>query len=420
MATVCLIPHIFQVLFVSLIRSFHEGMFARVQECGESSDPFPVTNGTKQGCVLAPTLFVPTVFSLVLLDTFQDLDRGVYIQFRSEGGLFNLRRLQARTKTLKMLIRDMLFADDCALVAHSLKDIQLITDMFPHVFERFGLTISIKKTEVMYQPAPDKTHTNPVVTINNTHLKSMEKFCYMGSILSSSTTIDDEITQSISKANSSFGRLRRRLWNGHGVKLSTKIKVYHAVVLTSLLYSCETWTTYRHHIKLLEKFQQRCLRSICNIKWQDRISNIQVLERCGVTSVESQIVKAQLRWVGHLTRMDDSRIPKAVFYSQLSSGKRSLGRPRLRYKDTLKQNLKACSIDLNSWEVTAKERAKWRHTCHVGIKLFETNRTRQIIENRLRRKASTGTCPGPVYTCGTCSRVCGSRIGLLSHERTHH
>ena len=119
-------------------------------------------------------------------------------------------------------------------------------------------------------------------------------------------------------------------------------------------------------------------------------------------------------------RMDDSRIPKAVFYSQLSSGKRSLGRPRLRYKDTLKQNLKACSIDLNSWEVTAKERAKWRHTCHEGVKLFETNRTRQIIEKRMRRKASTGTCPGPVYTCGTCSRVCGSRIGLLSHERTHH
>ena len=80
-------------------------MLARVQECGESSDPFPVTNGTKQGCVLAPTLF-SIVFSLMLLDAFQDLDRGVYIQFRSDGGLFNLRHLQARTKTLKMLIRD--------------------------------------------------------------------------------------------------------------------------------------------------------------------------------------------------------------------------------------------------------------------------------------------------------------------------
>ena len=43
--------------FVSIIRSFHEGTLARVSECGELSDPFPVTNGAKQGCVFAPTLF---------------------------------------------------------------------------------------------------------------------------------------------------------------------------------------------------------------------------------------------------------------------------------------------------------------------------------------------------------------------------
>ena len=59
--------------FVSLIRSFHEGMLARVQECGEYSDLFPVTNETKQGCVLAPTLF-SIVFSLMLFDAFHDLD----------------------------------------------------------------------------------------------------------------------------------------------------------------------------------------------------------------------------------------------------------------------------------------------------------------------------------------------------------
>lgn len=64
--------------FISLIRSFHDGMLARVQECGESSDPFPVTNGTKQGCVLAPSLF-SIVFSLMLFDAFHNTDKGVYI-----------------------------------------------------------------------------------------------------------------------------------------------------------------------------------------------------------------------------------------------------------------------------------------------------------------------------------------------------
>ena len=195
---------------MSLIRSFHEGMLASMQECGETSDLFPVTNGTKQGCVLAPTLF-SIVFSLMLFDAFHDLDRGVHIQFRSDGGMLNLRRLQARTKTQLMLIKHMLFAD-----------------MFARASERFGWTISIKKTEVMYQPAPDKSHKNPIVTINNTPLKSVETFCYLGSILSNSTTIDDEMTQRIAKASFSFGRLRRRLWNEHGVRTKLKATGTHS------------------------------------------------------------------------------------------------------------------------------------------------------------------------------------------------
>ena len=43
--------------FILMVRQFHDGMQAHVFDVGESSDPFPVTNGTKQGCVLAPTLF---------------------------------------------------------------------------------------------------------------------------------------------------------------------------------------------------------------------------------------------------------------------------------------------------------------------------------------------------------------------------
>lgn len=126
-------------------------MLARVQECEGWSDPFPVTNGTKKGCVFALTLS-SSVFSLILLDTFHDLDKGVYIQFSSDGGLFNIRPLQSRSKTLSMLIRDLLYADDCAFVAHTLEDILLIVTMFARASEMFGLTISIKKTEFMYQP----------------------------------------------------------------------------------------------------------------------------------------------------------------------------------------------------------------------------------------------------------------------------
>ena len=42
---------------IAMVRQFNDSMLARVQNDGEFSDPFPVTNGVKQGCVLASTLF---------------------------------------------------------------------------------------------------------------------------------------------------------------------------------------------------------------------------------------------------------------------------------------------------------------------------------------------------------------------------
>ena len=58
--------------FIAMVRQFHDGMQARVQNDGESSEPFEVTNGVKQGCVLAPTLFSTVQFSAMLMDAFQD------------------------------------------------------------------------------------------------------------------------------------------------------------------------------------------------------------------------------------------------------------------------------------------------------------------------------------------------------------
>ena len=51
--------------FIAMVQQFHDGMLARVQNDGEFSGPFPVTNGVKQGCVLASTLF-SIIFSTML------------------------------------------------------------------------------------------------------------------------------------------------------------------------------------------------------------------------------------------------------------------------------------------------------------------------------------------------------------------
>ena len=77
------------------------------------SDPFPVTNGVKQGCVLAPTLF-SMMFSAMLTAAFQDGDNGIPIKYRFDGKLFNLRRLQAKSKVLTEMLDEFLLAVDTA------------------------------------------------------------------------------------------------------------------------------------------------------------------------------------------------------------------------------------------------------------------------------------------------------------------
>ena len=113
----------------SLIQSFHNNMKGTVQFNGSSSEPFGIHSVVKQGCVLAPTLF-RILFALLLKHAFGDATEGVYIHTRSDGSLFNLTRLKAKTKVQTALIRDMLFADDAA-VPHSARTSATDGQLFP-------------------------------------------------------------------------------------------------------------------------------------------------------------------------------------------------------------------------------------------------------------------------------------------------
>jgi len=225
--------------FFKVVQSFHDGMIANVLENGATSKPFTVSNSVKQGCVLAPALFL-IFFSVMLQSAFKDCDKGIYIQFRTDGSVFNLRRLQARTKLLHMLIRELLFADDCALAAHTLEDTQALVSKFSAASKSFGLSINLKKTEVLYQPAPGNTRIPSTVTVDSRPLQFVASFTYLGSAVSSNAMIDDEVDARIARASAAFGRLTARLWKVHDVRLQTKLSVYNAAVLPSLLCDSET------------------------------------------------------------------------------------------------------------------------------------------------------------------------------------
>ena len=110
--------------FVKMIQLFHDGMTGQVLSSGDGgvTETFEISNGVKQGCVLAAVLF-NVFFTCMLSHAVRDLEKGVYIWYRFDGSLFDVCRLTAKTKCSRDLLQEALFADDCALVAHDHSDL---------------------------------------------------------------------------------------------------------------------------------------------------------------------------------------------------------------------------------------------------------------------------------------------------------
>ena len=168
---------------MAMVRQFHDDMLARVQNDGEFSDPFPAANGVKQGCVLASTLF-SMLFSAMPTAAFQDGDNGIPISYRFDGKLLNLRRLQAIFKVQTEVLDEFLFADGMAKGAPIQEKMQKGVDQISDSCDSYDLSINIKKTEVVYQPAPGKPYREPTITMKGQRLQVVDKFTYLGSTLS--------------------------------------------------------------------------------------------------------------------------------------------------------------------------------------------------------------------------------------------
>ena len=134
-------------------------------------------------------------------------------------------------------------------------------------------------------------------------LKTVINFTYLGSTVASDNTIDMEINNRIQAASGAFGGLWKR-----GISFSTKCKVSKAIVLPTLLYSAVTYTLYRRHFRKLSKVHLRHLRQILQISWKNHIPNVEVLRRANMSSIEATLTASQLRWTGHIIRMNDSRL----------------------------------------------------------------------------------------------------------------
>lgn len=194
----------------------------------------------------------------------------------------------------------------------------LCSAVFSDACNCFDLTISTKKTEMIHQPAVGKTHTGPNI---NMRLNAVEKFAYLGSTLSRTIVIDDEVNIRLAKASVAFGRFHKSVGNRRAITTETKIKVHRAMVLTTLLYECKTRTVYKHHARKVNNNTQQNPRH----KMARHNPRYRGVDQSWPVK---HLLQSQLRWACHMARMLDHRLSKKLLFGELRHGKHSQGGQR--------------------------------------------------------------------------------------------
>ena len=155
-------------------------MCAQVVMAGSQSSSFSVEVGVKQGCVLTPIIFNVLLVAITLV-SHRDLQSSdcVVIEYRLDGGLFNLRRLQAKTKTSSAVISALQYTNAAAFPSLTADGLQRSLDVMSETYLRAGLIINTAMTEILSASSPDA----PTFSINRNQLKNSENFTYLGSFL---------------------------------------------------------------------------------------------------------------------------------------------------------------------------------------------------------------------------------------------
>ena len=179
---------------LSIVKSFHDNIKGTVLYDHATSDPFNILSGVKQGCVLAPTLF-GIFFATLLKHAFGKSTEGIYLPTRSDGNLFKLSRLRAKTRVHEKYVRDLLFADDAAITTHTQEELQRLLDRFSDACRHFGLTISLAKTQVMEKDIKE----TPSLFLHNYKLEVVHEFLYLESTITDNLSINSELNKLIGK-----------------------------------------------------------------------------------------------------------------------------------------------------------------------------------------------------------------------------
>ena len=329
------------------VKSFYRESYACVRVAQGESEWFSVRVGLRQGCVMSPWLFNVYMDGVVREVNARVLQRGV--RLISDAGM-------------EWEVNQLLFADDTALVADSEVKLQRLVEEFGRVCKNRRLKVNIDKSKVL-RCSKEGEIGNMDVRLNGENLEEVQCFRYLGVDVTADGLMETEILHRTGEGAKMLGAMRG-MWRNRTVSRQAKVGMFQGIVAPAVLYGSECWALNVREKRRVDVLEMRCLRTITGVRWFDRVRNDRVREMCGVSrSFSERAEQSQLKWYGHLERMDEERLVKGIYRSEVE-GRRARGRPRRRWKDGIREALSNRGLDIREGERRARERDRWNEVVY--------------------------------------------------------
>ena len=259
------------------------------------------------------------------------------------------------------LMTDLDFADDISLLADTNPALQQLTNAVSNEAKKIGLVVSAEKSKVMH--VDKQQQTQPTVTLyNDKVLDNVDSFTYLGSVITDNGDMAKDMMTRLAKASSTFSSLLN-IWRNTKLTLSTKLKVYNAIIIPTAIYASETWPLTKTLEKRLDAFDSKCLRQILKIRWQDHVTNVRVRQLTKQPYLSNIIRKKRLQWLGHVMRSDENRLVNKVLEWLPDKAKREPGRPRTTWKSVCIKDLTEINCSWEHASNAALDRNLWKSLC---------------------------------------------------------
>ena len=330
------------------IKSFYCRPEVCVRVNGKQSQPFHVGVGLRQGCVLAPLLFI------------------VYMNWINKCSQADECATIRNCK-----ISRLLFADNLVLLSSAESGLQRALNSFADACNTAGMKISTAKTEVLHLSRnPDQC----VLQVNGATLKQVKKFKYLGVAFTSDGRQDEELDIRIGKASAVLRALHYSVVMKRELSKKAKpLSIFKAVFVPILTYGHESWVMTERMQSQVQASEMRFLRRIEGVTLFNNVRSSEIRKSLNIEPLLLLIEKSQLRWFGHVSRMPQEKLPKQALLSK-ANGRRPVGRPRTRWIDYI-ENLGWNRLVLRPSEMMGvmEDREVWR----LNLELLPTQPSRK-------------------------------------------